>query len=81
MCNNKFMEEDFNIGDSIAGTVSGGCSKGVFIELENGQVAFAKFGWIDPGTKVLCTVVKKAFESWRMLVTIDAIIDEFSMAA
>lgn len=53
-------EEGTNIRDGVRGTVTGGCSKGIFLALEDGQEAFAHFGGLNPGTTVLCTVLKKA---------------------
>ena len=55
--------------------VTGGCSRGLFLRLENGQEAFASFGGLVPGTEVLCTVLKKATERWRVLVAIDSVLE------
>ena len=37
--------------------------------------AFASFGGLVPGTEVLCTVLKKATERWRVLVAIDSVLE------
>lgn len=68
-----YEEEGTNIRDGVRGTVIGGCSKGIFLTLEDGQEAFARFGGLNPGTTVLCTVLKKATEKWKVLVSIDSI--------
>ena len=70
MWNLDYEEDGTNIRDGIRGTVIGGCSKGLFLALEDGQEAFAHFGGLTPGTTVLCTVLKKATEKWKVLVRI-----------
>jgi hypothetical protein len=75
MWSTEYQGEGFNVRDGVCGVVTGGCRSGVFLELENGQEAFASFGGLNPGTKVLCTVLKKANERWRVLVSIDSVLD------
>lgn len=59
--------------DGCYGTVIGCCRSGAFLELDNGENAFAyKFGSLRPGTKVLCTVLRLADEARKMLVSIDS---------
>ena len=62
--------------DVVIGTVSGGCSSGLFLRLENGEEAFAKFGRLPSGTKVLCSILKKADDrrNFLMLASIDSIV-------
>ena len=43
--------------------------------LENGQEAVAFFGRLSPDTEVLCTVLKKSTKQWRVLVSIDAVLE------
>ncbi len=38
----NYEEEGINIRDGVRGTVIGGCSKGIFLSLEDGQEAFAQ---------------------------------------
>lgn len=73
--------EDWNIRDSMYGVVVGGCKSGVFLKLENGEEAFASFGKLNPGTVVLCTIRKKATENWRILVSIDSVLNRAGTAA
>ena len=68
------------IRDGLFGTVLNGCRSGVFIELENGEPAFAPFGYLKPGQRVFCTVLKKANECFRTLVAIDSICYEIEAA-
>lgn len=68
-----YEEEGTNILDGVGGTVIGDCSKDVFLYLEDGKEAFARFGGLNPGTTVLCTVLKRATEKWKVLVKIDSI--------
>lgn len=79
MWNWDYEEDGTNIRDGIKGTVIGGCSKGLFLVLEDGQEAFAHFGGLTPCTTVLCTVLKKATEKWKVLVSIDS-IDNMAIA-
>ena len=60
--------------DGCYGTITGRCQKGAYLELDNGQKAFAyKYANLLPGTKVLCTVLKQAVDNRSMLVSIDSI--------
>lgn len=71
----SYEYDDYNVRDGVHAVVTGGCSKGLFLRLENGQAAFASFGGLVPGTEVLCTVLKKATERWRGLVSIDSVLE------
>lgn len=71
----EYDEDDYNVRDGVRAVVTGGCSKGLFLRLENGQKAFASFGGLVPGTEVICTVLKKATERWRVLVAIDSVLE------
>ena len=77
---NKILEE-YDIHDVVMGTVTGGCANGVFLKLENGENAYAKFGFLKSGTKVLCSILKKATEKWLTLTSIDSVVGEEGMAA
>ena len=76
MWSRENIDSDYNIRDGVCGVVTGGCKSGLFLELENGQEAFASFGGLYPGDKVLCTVLKKATDKWRVLVAIDSVLEE-----
>lgn len=71
----EYKDDDYNVQDGVHAVVTGGCSKGLFLCLENGQEAFASFGGLVLGTEVLCTVLKKATERWRVLVSIDSVLE------
>lgn len=75
MWSNEYEYDDYNVRDGVHAVVTGGCSKGLFLRLENGQEAFASFGGLVSGTEVLCTVLKKATERWRVLVSIDSVLE------
>lgn len=70
MWNWDYEEEGTNIRDGVRGTVTGGCSKGIFLALEDGQEAFAHFGGLNPGTTVLCTVLSLRNFCIRLLSSI-----------
>lgn len=64
----------YDVLDGCYGTIQNCCRKGAFLELDNGEQAFAyHFGNLRPGTKVLCTVRRLAFGDQRKLVTIDSV--------
>lgn len=68
--------------DGCYGTVICRCLKGAYLELDDGEQAFAyKFGNLFPGTKVLCTVLKQATEDRKMLVSIDSVLQLASIGA
>ena len=69
-------DDTLDIRDVVYGVVIGNCSKGVFLELENGQKAFSYFCGLPCGSKVLCSVIKRATANWRVLVSIDSVISE-----
>lgn len=66
----------YEIHDVVKGTVTGGCASGLFLKLENGESAFARFGALNTGTEVLCSVLKKANERFYILASIDSVIRE-----
>lgn len=72
MCKWNYEEDGLNVGDGVMGIVTGGNYAGLKLILENGQLAFAKFGGLEPGTMVPCTVLKKATDRWDILVGIDS---------
>lgn len=68
--------------DGCYGTVVSRCFKGAYLELDNGEKAFAyKFANLFPGTKVLCTVLKQASENRKMLVSIDSVLQFIPVGA
>lgn len=71
----EYEDDNYSVRDGVQAVVTGGCCKGLFLRLENGQEAFASFGGLAPGKEVLCTVLKKATERWRVLVAIDSVLE------
>ena len=69
-------ENGYDIRDSVRGVVTGRSAKGVYLDLDNGQGAFATFGSLPCGSEVLCTVLKKPTDRWLTLVAIDAVVDD-----
>ena len=67
--------------DCLYGTVSSSCGKGLFITLDNGDSVFSYYGWLKKGTRVLCTVQKKARESLLARVSVDAVMADHISAA
>lgn len=62
----------YEVLDGCYGTVTGRNRSGAYLELDNGQAAFAyKFANLFPGTRVLCTVLRLPTDLRNMLVSID----------
>jgi hypothetical protein len=70
------VESGYDIRDSVRGVVTGCSAKGVYLDLDNGQGAFATFGSLPCGSEVFCTVLKKPTDRWLTLVAIDAVVDD-----
>lgn len=82
----KFEEEcvltKYEPLEGCYGIITGRCRSGAFLQLDNGEEAFAfKFANLFPGTKVLCTVKRAANEEKRTLVAIDSVIEYAAFAA
>ena len=76
MWNYEYEGDDYNVRDSVRAEVTGTCSKGLFLRLENGQEAFAFFGDLVMGSEVFCTVLRKANEGGVLLVAVDSILEK-----
>ncbi|MBQ7922517.1 MAG: hypothetical protein IJ325_08070 [Clostridia bacterium] len=70
---NNYYTAYNKVGDGCCGTITGRCKNGVFMTLEDGQTAFARFGGLPLGTKVYCTYLKPATEKLFALVSIDSV--------
>ena len=71
---NETESQNYGIGDGCYGVIEGFCRKGVYLALDNGELAFAYgFGNLQRGTEVLCTVRRLAYGYQRTLVTIDSV--------
>lgn len=71
MTNNEVKYEKY---DECYATVIDRCRTGVFLELDNGQQAFAyDFLMIHRGSKVICSVEKLPQEGRRMEVKITSV--------
>ena len=68
--------DNYDVRDGARGVVRDTCRKGLFLALESGQEAFAFFSGLRPGTEVFCTVLKPSNENLRMLVSVDAVLEE-----
>ncbi|MDO4178162.1 MAG: hypothetical protein Q4D21_03135 [Phascolarctobacterium sp.] len=68
--------EQYEVFDGCYGTVIGTNRYGAYLELPNGSRAFAyKFASLKYGSRVLCTVLKKAKEEKDILVSIDSVLE------
>lgn len=68
--------------DNCYGTIIDKCLSGVYVLLDNNEIAFANdFTTYPKGTKVLCSVLKEANRFLRTLVSIDANLSEYECVA
>lgn len=77
MLNNQMNQEKkirYAVHDSVIGKVVYVTPKGLFLELDNGDTAYARFGPLKIGTTVYCTVLKRATgDRYYITVTIDSV--------
>ena len=74
MAYNVKREESYEVYDSCYATVIGRSTHGAYLELDNGEPAFAyRFSALRNGTKVLCSILKKARGDRSALVGIDSV--------
>lgn len=71
----------YNVRDAVKGVVVGGDWRGVYLQLDDGDCAFASFGSLSIGTKVVATVLKHPTDFRPMLVSIDAVLGDDRRAA
>ena len=72
----------YEVFDGCYGTVRDRNREGVYLDLNNGQEAYAfRFVNLLLGSKVLCTVLKLPQEEKRMLVSIDSVVWHAPLAA
>ena len=74
-------ETRHEIKDTVKAVVTVCTKKGVYLKLDNGETAFAKFGNLQNGTEVLCSIVKYSTLEWPAFVTIDSVLSRDLMAA
>ena len=61
--------------DSAYGIVTGTCRTGAYLQLDNGEIAFAyKFASLRPGTKVLCSIQKLSDGNRYTRVSVDSVL-------
>ena len=66
--------ESYEVFDNCYGTVIGRSNYGAYLELDNGEMAFAyRFSALRDGTRVLCSILKKACGDRSTLVGIDSV--------
>ena len=70
------VEIGYDIGGSMRRVVTECSAKGVYLDSDNGQGAFATLGSLPCGSEVFCTVLKKPTDRWLTLVAIDAVSDD-----
>ena len=74
-------KKGYDVRDSMRGIVRCCTESGVFLELENGQGAYATFGSLPRGTTVFCTVLKKPTDRFLTLVAVDSVLRSIDRAA
>lgn len=76
-----YEDNEINYKDCVYGTVIGCCKNGIYIRLENGDAAYAPFGYLQKGTRVLCTLFRKAEKNKNAYVCIDTVFYDSELAA
>lgn len=77
----NFPDEDFNTRDVTYGYVTGCGGNKLYLDLQNGQTAFAYHSALPRGAKVQCSIRKLATNDFRVLVSIDSVCNEFEWLA
>ena len=78
---NTDMITKYEKGDACYGVVASCCRRGAFLELDNGESAFANgVGNLRQNTKVICTVKKPAANGLRTLVQLDSVCNLYEVA-
>lgn len=79
---NEVMRKEYEKGDCCYATITSRNSKGTYLELDNGQSAFAyNAANLRNGVKILCTIVKPATMEKYILVRMDSICDLYDNCA
>ena len=69
-------------GDCCYATVTSRDRRGSYLELDNGQRAFARgVGNLQNGTKILCTITRPAVEGKRAIARLDSICSLYEACA
>lgn len=76
-----YNQNDINCRDAVCGTVVGGSKDGLFIRLDNFDMAFAAFGYLPSGARVFCTVFKRATRNNYARVGIDTVLSDYEAVA
>lgn len=79
---NRYTDPEYEKGDSCYAIITSRSSKGAYLDLDNGQSAFA-YGAanLQNGTKILCTVAKPAAIGKRILVRLDSVCGLYGASA
>ena len=66
----------YDLFDMCYGKITARCKQGAYLELDNGETAFAyKISNVPLGSKVLCSILRKAQEDRKMLVSVDSVCE------
>ena len=77
----EYMDE-YTKGDCCYAVVTSRAAKGSFLELDNGQKAFAYgIGNLPCGTKILCTITRSALGQRRACARLDSTCGFYELCA
>ena len=77
---NHTFTDEYRKGDCCYATITSRDSKGSYLELDNGQRAFAYgLGNLPSGTKILCTITRSAFTGQRAIAKLDSICSLYNV--
>ena len=74
--------DEYTKGDCCYAVITSRNSKGSYLELDNGQEAFAYgIGNLRTGTKILCTITRPALGGKRACARLDSICGLYELCA
>ncbi|MCI8888253.1 MAG: hypothetical protein HFG70_09240 [Hungatella sp.] len=74
--------DEYQKGDCCYAIVTSRDSRGSYLELDNGQEAFARgVGNLPNGTKILCTIIRSALDRKRAIAKLDSICNLYDACA
>lgn len=78
---NNCTEKKYERGDAAYGVVTSRCSKGAYIDLDNGEYAFCIDGsGFREGTRIICSIKKPSMDHNRVIVKLDNVCGVFEAA-
>ncbi|MCI8401852.1 MAG: hypothetical protein HFI38_07155 [Lachnospiraceae bacterium] len=79
---NELCTDEYIRGDCCYATVTSRDRRGSYLQLDNGQRAFARgVGNLQNGAKILCTITRSAVDGKRAVARLDSICSLYDACA